>query len=46
MLQILSGLKVKTTEMFLSELRKQMNDNISEVIERGLVMKDYSEMFC
>lgn len=44
-LQILSDLKMKTTETFLSELKTQMDGDISEVIERGLAMKDYADMF-
>lgn len=44
-LQILDGIKVKTTAHFLAELKIKADDNISEVIERGLGMKDYSELF-
>ncbi len=43
-LQILSGLNVKTTDIFLAELKNQMDDDIPAVIERGLLIKDYSDL--
>lgn len=48
-LQVLAGLKETgkevTTDYFLSELRAKVNNDIPKLIERGLTMNDYAELF-
>jgi len=41
-LQILNGISVKTTANFLAQLKRQMDDGISDAIGRGLTMEDYA----
>jgi hypothetical protein len=44
-LQILADLKEVKTNNFLSELRGKVDEKIPELIERGLTIKDYTELF-
>jgi len=44
-MQTLANVKVHTTDNFLAELRAKTGGEISGIIERGLTMKDYAELF-
>jgi len=44
-LKVLVDIKQHTTAAFLSDLKAKMGGEIPGVIERGLTMKDYAELF-